>query len=615
MQIIPTKPIPNQTFNVTVGGQNCTLHIYQKAFGLFMDVSVANELIIGGVICENLNRIVRSAYLGFIGDFVFIDNQGSSDPVYTGLGSRYSLAYVTPADISSNLITPVPSSTFIIPPSFAEPTPTTLEAILLSNNTFQATGGAPAGTIVGALSVTTEGPPFSGSITVSGTNGSDFAVENGNLVLSGSLGVGTYSIVLNASQAGAVNTPLMMAEQIVGAGEAYQITGVSLSQNTFTGASGSGTIVGAIVVDTVGGSFGGSISLSGANSADFSIDGSNNLILASTLVHGTYNINIVATDVTAIGSPFTQPETITGQLTLTGITLSNGTFTASGTVGTFIGNISVQTTGGSFSGNLTLSGANSGLFSVTGSGALVLNSGSVGAGVYSIQITATMSGAGVVDSPFTKTVTLQGLAPTVTLDPAISYPGMTFTNNNLTVSNPGTDVQYTTALASKAVTGNTNTKIYWEVSVNAFVEPASAVSFIGIASRAFIAEIEMFNGWLGEFNNGVGWRMGVADGSLVLNNAFTQVATYAQGNILEIAIDTGAQLIWVRPSSSANWNNNPSANPATGAGGYSYSTITPDTYYPAIQFDTSTTYQATANFGDAPFNGTVPSGFVSLADA
>ena len=59
-------------------------------------------LIIGGVICENLNRIVRSLYLGFAGDLAFIDNQGSTDPVYTGLGTRYSLAYIEADELLPN---------------------------------------------------------------------------------------------------------------------------------------------------------------------------------------------------------------------------------------------------------------------------------------------------------------------------------------------------------------------------------------------------------------------------------------------------------------------------------------------------------------------------------
>lgn len=99
---VPIQAVPNQTLQVQLGGQPCVLNIYQLAYGLFMDVYVSNSLIVAGVICENLNRIVRDLYLGFVGDFVFVDTQGAmnpQDPVYTGLGSRYQLIYLEATDL------------------------------------------------------------------------------------------------------------------------------------------------------------------------------------------------------------------------------------------------------------------------------------------------------------------------------------------------------------------------------------------------------------------------------------------------------------------------------------------------------------------------------------
>lgn len=91
-------------FNVTLDGQLCRIHLAQKATGLFLDLYVDDVLIIGGVLCQVANRIVRSAYLGFVGDLAFFDTQPNADPVdaahpdhvhYSGLGGRYFLAYVT----------------------------------------------------------------------------------------------------------------------------------------------------------------------------------------------------------------------------------------------------------------------------------------------------------------------------------------------------------------------------------------------------------------------------------------------------------------------------------------------------------------------------------------
>ena len=101
MQIVPIQALPNQILSVSLAGQACQLQIVQKSTGLFMNVSVNNAQIIGGVICQDRNRIVRDAYLGFIGDFAFLDTQGKDDPFYTGLGARWLLAYFSVDDLTA----------------------------------------------------------------------------------------------------------------------------------------------------------------------------------------------------------------------------------------------------------------------------------------------------------------------------------------------------------------------------------------------------------------------------------------------------------------------------------------------------------------------------------
>lgn len=100
MQLIPLRPIPSQTLNVALDNQQCLLNVYQKFYGLFVDVYVSDQLIIGGVIAENLNRIVRSDYLGFNGDLIFADAEGSEDPQYQGLGGRFEFLYLSPDDLT-----------------------------------------------------------------------------------------------------------------------------------------------------------------------------------------------------------------------------------------------------------------------------------------------------------------------------------------------------------------------------------------------------------------------------------------------------------------------------------------------------------------------------------
>lgn len=102
MLIVPTLPVPSQTMQVNLANQICNIDLYQKDSGLFIDLYFQGQdaPVVAGVICENLNRIVRDAYLGFTGDFVFIDSQGTSDPTFDGLGTRFSLAYLSADDLT-----------------------------------------------------------------------------------------------------------------------------------------------------------------------------------------------------------------------------------------------------------------------------------------------------------------------------------------------------------------------------------------------------------------------------------------------------------------------------------------------------------------------------------
>ena len=105
MLIVPLQALPNQTVLAQLSNQSCTINVQQMAYGLFMALYVGPTVIVAGAPCQNLRRVVHDAYLGFLGDLLFNDTQGSSDPVYTGLGgiagARFQLCYVTPADLAA----------------------------------------------------------------------------------------------------------------------------------------------------------------------------------------------------------------------------------------------------------------------------------------------------------------------------------------------------------------------------------------------------------------------------------------------------------------------------------------------------------------------------------
>ena len=93
--VIPLQAIAAQTISVQLGAQQCSINLYQKAQGLFFDLSISGTPIVTSMLCLDRVSLVRQAYLGFIGNLSFVDTQGTNTPYYTGLGSRYILVYFT----------------------------------------------------------------------------------------------------------------------------------------------------------------------------------------------------------------------------------------------------------------------------------------------------------------------------------------------------------------------------------------------------------------------------------------------------------------------------------------------------------------------------------------
>lgn len=72
-ETIPLTNDASVTLVVTLSGQACRINVYQKSTGKYIDIYVNEKPVVLGVITQTNNRIVRSAYLGFIGDLYFDD--------------------------------------------------------------------------------------------------------------------------------------------------------------------------------------------------------------------------------------------------------------------------------------------------------------------------------------------------------------------------------------------------------------------------------------------------------------------------------------------------------------------------------------------------------------
>lgn len=115
--VVPVAPVPAQRVEVALGGQACRIKLYtrhvqvpvQPSRGIvtnppifapidpiYLDLEVGDVPVIGGVLCLNNTLVVRSAYLGFVGDLSVSDTQSNDDPRVVGLGSRWLLLYWPP---------------------------------------------------------------------------------------------------------------------------------------------------------------------------------------------------------------------------------------------------------------------------------------------------------------------------------------------------------------------------------------------------------------------------------------------------------------------------------------------------------------------------------------
>jgi hypothetical protein len=92
---IPLQPVPIQTLAVTLARQPAQIAVRQNGDNIYFDLSVNGTYIVRTRICRDRQRLLLDVkYRGFKGDFAFVDTQGTNDPQFAGLGSRYLLAYL-----------------------------------------------------------------------------------------------------------------------------------------------------------------------------------------------------------------------------------------------------------------------------------------------------------------------------------------------------------------------------------------------------------------------------------------------------------------------------------------------------------------------------------------
>jgi hypothetical protein len=195
-------------------------------------------------------------------------------------------------------------------------------------------------------------------------------------------------------------------------------------------------------------------------------------------------------------------------------------------------------------------------------------------------------------------------AAIVGFDAARKGAEQVLSNSNLTVARTVlTGNQYEPVVANRAIQG----KCYFEFRVDQWT-PGSDTMAVGLAPQSFGGT----NDWLGHATDTLGYLAGgTVAGALMFNGANRQnVQPYGQPAVIAFAVDTVNRLLWVR-AGAGNWNASGTANPATGAGGYSFAAIGA-TLYPCVQLNAVAASKVTASFGHGGFASAIPAGFQAL---
>lgn len=104
-----------------------------------------------------------------------------------------------------------------------------------------------------------------------------------------------------------------------------------------------------------------------------------------------------------------------------------------------------------------------------------------------------------------------------------------------------------------------------------------------------------------------------SNGSIYVNGvAGPALAPITAGMVICVAVDLGARLIWYRQGAAGQWNGSGAANPGTGVGGVTLTSLGGGSLAAFPWFSSGNNGdKATANFGDSAFVGAVPSGFTA----
>jgi hypothetical protein len=170
-------------------------------------------------------------------------------------------------------------------------------------------------------------------------------------------------------------------------------------------------------------------------------------------------------------------------------------------------------------------------------------------------------------------------------------------NGNLTATNSGSDHNASLRAETALPTG----KWHWETTVGTPMDANASPT--GIASSAAVLST-----YLGDQDDSLGWYN---DGSIYINEVIVAtVAGYAAGARLVVEYDADADLIWLAVG-AGDWNNSPTASPATGTEGISTAGVIGAVFPAATLYGIADS--VTLHSDNATFTRAVSTGFTAYA--
>lgn len=100
MNRIPLTALPDQRMQMILGGQDVALRVYSRDERLYTDLDLDDAPVWRGFLGRNCVPCKLYTHLAFKGQLVFVDMQGTADPHWSGLGSRWLLVYLTDEEIA-----------------------------------------------------------------------------------------------------------------------------------------------------------------------------------------------------------------------------------------------------------------------------------------------------------------------------------------------------------------------------------------------------------------------------------------------------------------------------------------------------------------------------------